>query len=55
MRLSNPFNAAFRFPLVSLLGLCSLPGQEQSPIPDSLELETAILYAVENNFSIRQA
>jgi outer membrane protein len=46
-------------PLAALaLGLASLRGAEpapQQPVPDQLDLETSIRFALDNNFAIRQA
>jgi outer membrane protein len=49
-----------RFPILLAMGLAAAtaPAQRTPPapeVPDSLDLPTAIAYAVENNFSIRQA
>ena len=33
----------------------TVPPARQQPVPDSLDLKTAIAYALENNFAIRQA
>lgn len=48
-----------RFPILLAMGLAVTASAQRTPpapdVPDSLDLPTAIAYAVENNFSIRQA
>lgn len=55
MRLTQ-FLLTPRFRLLATLFLINqTQGQEQAPVPDRLDLQTAITYAVTNNFAIRQA
>ena len=48
-----------RFPILLALGLAVTASAQRTPpapdVPDTLDLPTAVAYAVENNFSIRQA
>ncbi len=53
------FTQLFLTPLLLCLALAlpanRISAQSQTPIPQQLELSTAIIYALENNFAIRQA
>ena len=55
VRFALPFTLSLAVIVLLCVPLSAAPAPEDTPIPDTLDLKTAIGFAIESNFSIREA